>query len=84
MPTRFLAYQPKQTLLLPLDIRDWLPDDHLAHHVTDLVDGLDLRVFYEGDGRRNRPYEPRMMVKLLIYGYAMGVFSFRGIEKFLA
>ena len=69
MPTRFRPYQPKQKLLLPPDIRDWLPEDHLAHHVSDLVDGLDLTAFYapyEGDGRRNRPYEPRMMVKLLI------------------
>ena len=84
MPTRFRPYQPKQKLLLPPDIRDWLPEDHLAHHVSDLVDGLDLTAFYapyEGDGRRNRPYEPRMMVKLLIYGYSTGMFSSRGIAK---
>ena len=56
----------------------------MAHHVSDLVDGLDLTAFYapyEGDGRRNRPYEPRMMVKLLIYGYSTGMFSSRGIAK---
>ena len=48
------------------DVREWLPEGHLAHHVSDLVDGLDLTAFYalyEGDGRRNAPYEPRMMVK---------------------
>ena len=58
------------------------PKGHLAHHVSDLVDESDLTVFhtpYEGDGRRNVPYEPRMMVKLLPYGYAMGVFPSRGI-----
>ena len=57
---------------------------HLAHHVGDLVDGLDLGVFYapyEGDGRRKPPYEPLMMVKALIYGYAAGVFSSRGIAR---
>ena len=53
--------------------------------MSDLVDGLDLKAFYAtyaGDGRRNAPYEPWMMVKLLIYGYATGVFSSRGLAKF--
>ncbi len=71
MPTRFRPYHPDQGLLLPSDMRDWLPKGHLAHHVGDLVDGLDLSVFcapYEGDGRRKSPYEPRMMLKVLIYG----------------
>ena len=57
---------------------------HLAEHVGDLVDGLDLTAFYapyEGDGRRKSPYEPRMMVKVLIYGYATGVFSSRGMAR---
>ena len=61
MPTTFRPYQPKPKLLLPPDIRDWLPEDHLVHHVSDLVDGLDLTAFhtpYEGDGRRKAPYEP--------------------------
>ena len=84
MPTSFRPYQPKQKLLLPPDLRDWLPKGHLAYQVSDLVDGLDLTAFYapyEGDGRRNAPYEPRMLVKLLIYGYATGVFSSRKIAK---
>ena len=84
MSTTFRPYQPKQKLLLPPDLRDWLPEGHLAYHVSDLVDGLDLTAFYapyEGDGRRNAPYEPRMMVKVLIYGYATGVFSSRGMAK---
>ena len=84
MPTTFRPYQPDQGLLLPPDLRDWLPEGHLAHHVSDLVDGLDLGAFharYEGDGRRKSPYEPRMMVKVLIYGYATGVFSSRGMAR---
>ena len=71
-------------LLLAPDVREWLPKGHFAHHVSDLVDGLDLTAFYapyEGDGRRNAPYEPRMMVKVLLYGYATGVFSSRGIAR---
>ena len=84
MPTRFRPYHPDQGLLLPPDLRDWLPEGHLAHHVGDLVDGLDLTVFYaryEGDGRRKSPYEPRMMLKVLIYGYATGVVSSRGLAR---
>ena len=84
MPTTFRPYQPDQGLLLAPDMRDWLAEGHLAHHVSDLVDGLDLTAFYapyEGDGRRKSPYEPRMMVKVMIYGYATGVFSSRGLAR---
>ncbi len=84
MSTTFRRYVPEQSLLLPPDLRDWLSEGHLAHHISDLVDGLDLTAFYapyEGDGRRNAPYEPRMMVKILLYAYATGVFSSRGIAR---
>ena len=84
MGTRFRSYKPEQMLLMPPDMQDWLPEGHLAHHISDLVDGLDLGAFYapyEGDGRRKAPYEPRMMVKVLMYGYATGVFSSRGIAR---
>ena len=84
MSTTFRRYAPDQSLLLPPDVRAWLPAGHLAHHVSDLVDGLDLTAFYgayAGDGRRNAPYEPRMMVKVLLYAYATGVFSSRGIAR---
>ena len=84
MSTTFRPYVPEQSLLLPPDVREWLSEGHLAHHISDLVDGLDLTAFYapyEGDGRRNAPYDPRMMVKLLLYAYATGVFSSRGIAK---
>ena len=84
MSTTFRPYAPDQSLLLPPDVREWLPEGHLAHHVSDLVDDLDLTAFYvpyEGDGRRNAPYEPRMMVKVLLYAYATGVFSSRRIAR---
>ena len=84
MSTTFRSYQPDQMLLLAPDLREWLPSGHLAHHVSDLVDSLELDAFYaryEGDGRRNSPYEPSMMVKVLIYGYATGVFSSRAIAR---
>ena len=84
MSTTFRPYVPEQSLLLPPDVREWLPEGHLAHHISDLVEGLDLTAFYapyEGDGRRNAPYSPRMMVKVLLYAYATGVFSSRRIAK---
>ena len=84
MPTRFRAYQPDQILLMPAKLKDWVGEGHLAHQVSDVVDDLDLRAFYaryEGDGRRKSPYSPTMMVKILIYGYATGVFSSRGIAR---
>ena len=84
MPTRFRPYDPGQLLLLPPDLREWVPSGHLSHHVSDLVDALDLSAFYapyEGDGRRNAPYDPSMMVKVLIYAYATGVFSSRAIAR---
>ena len=76
MGTTFRPYQPDQVLMLPPDLREWVSEGHLAHHVSDLVDAVDLSAFYapyRGDGRRNSPYDPRMMVKVLIYAYATGV-----------
>lgn len=84
MGTRFRPYSPSQMLLLPPDPGEWLPEGHLAYHVSDLVDALDLGAFYApyvGDGRRNSPYEPGMMVKVLVYAYSTGVFSSRRIAR---
>ncbi len=84
MPTRFRAYQPDQILLMPVKLNDWVPEGHLAHQVSDVVAKLDLSAFYAryaGDGRRNAPYSPTMMVKVLIYGYATGVFSSRKLAR---
>ena len=84
MPTTFRPYHPDQSLLLAPSLREWLPEGHLADHVSDLVEGLELTAFYapyEGDGRRKSPYEPRTMLKVLIYGYATGVFSSRKLAR---
>jgi transposase len=71
-------------LLLPEAIQDWLPEGHLAHFISDTVDTLGLSAFharYDKDGPRNQPFHPAMMVKVLIYGYACGVFSSRKIAS---
>lgn len=82
MTTTFRPYQPDQSLLLPCSLSEWLPENHLCHFIGDAVEALDLSAFYaryEGDGRRAQPFEPRMMVKVLVYAYASGVFSSRKI-----
>jgi transposase len=84
MPTSFLPYAPDQSFLLPPSPRDWLPEGHLAYFISETVEALDLGAFYapyEGDGRRNQPFAPRMMVKVLLYAYATGTFSSRGIAR---
>ena len=84
MPTSYREYVPEQSLLMPPSLRDWLAEGHLAHFISDVVDQLDLAAFYEryeGDGRRNQPFEPRMMVKVLLYAYASGTFSSRRIAS---
>ena len=84
MPTTFRPYAPDQDLLLQPRLQEWLPEGHLSYFINDVIEELDLGVFYkpyEGDGRRKAPYEPRMMLKVLIYAYATGVFSSRKIAK---
>lgn len=80
----FRAYDPDQVLLISPVLADWVPDGDLAHFVSDLVEGgaLDLSAIYcsyEGE-RGQPPYDPRLMVKLLLYGYATGVMSSRKLE----
>jgi transposase len=87
MPTSYRSYLPDQGLLLPTSLSEWLPEDHLAYFINDAVEAMDLDAFharYEGDGRRRQPFDPRMMVKVLIYGYASGVFSSRKIARKLS
>ena len=84
MSKTFRTYLPEQDLLLPASLREWLPDDHLAYFVSDVVDHLDLSAIecvYEEEGRGQPPYHPRMMTKILVYGYCVGVFSSRKIQK---
>jgi transposase len=84
MATSYRAYDPDQVMLLPAALQDWLPKGHLAYFISDTVDALDLSAFYAryaGGGARNQPFHPAMMVKVLVYGYATGVFSSRKIER---
>ena len=84
MAKTFRTYLPEQNLLLPASLRDWLPDDHLSYFVSDVVDQLDLSAIesvYEEEDRGQPPYHPRMMIKILVYGYCVGVFSSRRIQK---
>jgi transposase len=84
MPTTFRRCAPDQSLLFPPSPRDWLPEGHLAFFIADIVGALNLQPFYapyEGDGRRNQPFDPRMMVTILLYAYATGTFSSRRIAR---
>lgn len=84
MGTTYRPYQPEQSFLLPPSLRDWLPQGHLAYFISDTIDQLDVSALherYEGDGRRSQPYHPTMLVKVLIYAYATGVFSSRKIAR---
>ena len=84
MAKTYRSYLPEQNLLLPPSLREWLPDDHLAYFVSDVVDQLNLSAIesvYEEDDRGQPPYHPRMMTKILLYGYCVGVFSSRKIQK---
>jgi transposase len=84
MAGSYRPYEPDQVMLLPAAPQDWLPAGHLAYFIHDSVDAMDLRAFYaryEGGGSRNQPFHPAMMVKVLLYAYASGVFSSRKIER---
>jgi transposase len=84
MPKGYRTYLPEQELLLPPSLREWLAEEHLAYFVSDVVDQLDLSAIhavYEKEKRGQPPYDPRLMTKLLVYGYCTGVFSSRRIQK---
>src|ERR1700680_4749274 len=84
MPKGYRTYLPEQDLLLPPSLRQWLPENHLVYFVSDVVDQLDLSAMhavYEREKRGQPPYDPRLMTKLLVYGYCTGVFSSRRIQK---
>lgn len=85
MEKKFKEYQPNQLMLLPPCISDWLPEDHPVHYISEVVEDLDLSAIYQNyRGRRGQPpYEPKMMVKIFIYGVVKGIFSSRKIEKAL-
>ena len=84
MPQNFLSCDRDQELLLPPSLWDWLPEDHFARFLLDSVKALDLGVFYRAyreDGHGRAAFEPSMMVGLVLYAYATGERSARGIER---
>ena len=84
MSKRFREHQPEQMLMMPPSLEDWLPEGHLARFLSDVVAELDLSAVYqsyeEKDGRGQAAYHPLMMVKVLLYGYCVGVVASRKIE----
>src|SRR5437660_1803296 len=85
MTKAFRPYTLDQQLLLPPDMRQWLPEGDLALFISDVVDELDLAAIYgsyeAGDGRGQPPYDPAMLVKVLLYAYCTGLRSSRKIER---
>jgi transposase len=84
MAKTYRPYVPEQDLLLPPSLREWLPEDHLAFFVSDLIDQLDLSAIttgYEDEERGYPPYHPVMLTKVLVYAYCVGVFSSRKIRR---
>ena len=84
MSTSYIPYLPDQQYLMPCALQEWLPEGHLAYFINDTVESLDLKAFharYAGGGSRNQPFHPAMMVKVLVYAYATGVFSSRRIAR---
>ena len=84
MSKGYRPYLPDQDLLLPPSLQEWLAEDHLVYFVSDVVNQLDLSAVHAVYGEEKRgqpPYDPRLMIKLLVYGYCTGVFSSRRIQK---
>ena len=84
MGQNFIPDTVDQTLLFPPSLHDWLPEGHVARFVLDVVSALDLSAIYRSyqdkDGRGQAAYAPEMMVRVLLYGYARGVYSSRKIQ----
>ena len=85
MSKNFRTCDLDQPFLLPPSLQDWLPESHLARFIAELVPGLDLSKIYgfygRRDGRGKAAYHPVMMVRVLVYGYCVGVMSSRRIER---
>jgi transposase len=82
---QYRPWAPEQSYLLPPSPREWLPQGHLAFFILEVVGALDISAIEveidKKDPRGERPYPPRMMIALLLYGYCAGVFSSRRIER---
>src|SRR5919204_3002104 len=84
MAYNFLRSDRDQPFLLPPDLRDWLPAEHLAWFVLDVIDQLDLTAFYasyRADGHGHPAYDPETLLGVLLYAYAIGVRSSRQIQR---
>lgn len=84
MGQNFIACDRDQSFLMPPDVRDWLPENHLAWFVIDAVGVMDLGAFYgayRADGHGRSAYEPSMMIALLLYAWSRGTRSSRAIER---
>lgn len=84
MNKTFRPYEPNQMFLMPVSMREWLPADHLAYFISDVVDEMDLSTItkrYKAEERGYPPYHPVMMVKVLLYAYCIGATSSRKIAK---
>ncbi len=86
MHYNFKNYNPKQILLLPPSLDEWLPQNHLARFISEIVDQLDLSGLikaYRANGQGSAAYHPAMMTKILLYAYCIGMPSSRKIAKAL-
>jgi transposase len=84
MPQNFIDCDREQTFLMPPSLREWLSEDDLVWCVIDAADQMDLSAFYaayRADGHGRAAYEPSMMVALVLYAFATGQRSSRGIER---
>ena len=80
--SHFRPIDRKTAYLLPPSVEEWLPEDHLARFIVEVVDGLDVsRLEKAYAGRGSAAYHPALLLSLLVYGYATGVFSSRKIER---
>ena len=82
---KFKDYNQNQILLFPPSVQDWIPDDHPAKYIDEVVENLDLSAIYDSytESRGYPPYSPIMMVKILMYAVSKGIHSSRKIEKAL-
>ncbi|KPL27396.1 MAG: transposase, partial [Acidithiobacillales bacterium SM1_46] len=84
MSKTYRSWNPHQQWLLPPSVHDWLAEDNLVYFILDTVNELDISAItakYEQEERGYPPYNPRMMVALLIYAYCRGIFSSRKIMQ---
>ncbi|MEW1980785.1 transposase, partial [Citricoccus sp. NPDC079358] len=81
---RFRPFEPDAQLLVPPSLDEWLPQDHLARFIAELVDSeLDLDRFYASHAKAKGqpPYDPRLMLRIVLYGYCVGIRSSRELER---